>query len=107
MTSSAATQTGSSPSGDSRPSASAIRGTIVDDAGRPVRGAQISLETDWSYGGGAIGFRLATMASDAEGRFKVGGLWPGDEYYVLVSAGGYDQTGSRGCTRRRAQLARS
>jgi len=78
----------------SEKSAFAVRGTIVADTGTPIRGAQIELMTFWSTGRGGVSFRLTAASSDAEGKFRIGGLWPGDEYWVQVSAEGYDKSAS-------------
>ncbi|MBN2024255.1 MAG: carboxypeptidase regulatory-like domain-containing protein [Pirellulales bacterium] len=73
----------------SEKTAMAVRGTIVDDAGAPLGGAQVALHTHWRTGRGGVGFQLLTATSDADGKFQVGGLWPGDEYNVQVTAEGH------------------
>jgi hypothetical protein len=88
----------------SEKSAFAVCGTAVDDAGRPVPGAEIRLTTYWSYGRGAMGFFLTPCTSDPQGKFRLGGLWPGDRYNLDLSVPGHDKgaspevTGSAGET---------
>jgi hypothetical protein len=78
----------------SEKSAFAACGTVVDDAGQRVPGCQIGLKTNWTSGFGAIGGPLALVASDREGRFRIGGLWPRDPYKVELQAKGYDKGSS-------------
>ncbi len=45
-----------------------LRGSVVDETGRPVAGASL-----WIGSGGGVG-----AESDAQGRYEFGGLWAGD-----------------------------
>lgn len=73
----------------------AVRGRLVDDAGKPLQGAAVKLMTHWWFGSSGVGFLLTSLKTDAEGRFAVGGLWPGDGYNVEVSAEGCETHASR------------
>ncbi len=75
----------------SQKNAFAIKGTLVDDAGQPLRNAPVHLETMWRTGSGGIGFRLLSFDTDGKGAFEVRGLWPGDDYNLLVEAEGYEK----------------
>jgi protocatechuate 3,4-dioxygenase beta subunit len=72
----------------------ALAGTLVDDAGRPVADATVGLMTHWRIGSGGVGFQMTTATADEQGRFEFRGLWPGDEYQVIVDCKGFDKTQS-------------
>jgi hypothetical protein len=72
-----------------------LRGTVADDAGRPIAEARLRLfwrrrhpdpKMPPGTGGGRV---LEGYAPDAAGRFESGPLWPGDAYHFSVSAKGY------------------
>jgi RNA polymerase sigma factor (sigma-70 family) len=85
-----------------------LRGTVVDQAGRPVKGAVVRLLWNYRYvskrsqlsGSGAW---LQKITTDADGRFETHALWPGDRYRVEVSADGYAKTESVAVEGRRGQ----
>ncbi|MBN2578797.1 MAG: carboxypeptidase regulatory-like domain-containing protein [Pirellulales bacterium] len=70
-----------------------LRGTAVDDDGRPLAEAEISLGMPrylyYSYQMQKIG----KIKPDAEGRFTVGGLWPKKTYHLLFKAAGHESAG--------------
>lgn len=68
---------------------SAVAGTVTDEAGRPIAGAQVIVRNE------ATGFARATV-TNAAGRFFVGNLLPGGPYAVAVRAGGYAPQERRG-----------
>lgn len=68
-----------------------LRGTLVDEAQKPVQGAQVHLSTMWRTPGGGIGFRLSSQTTDQDGRFDFRALWPGDQYHVLIEPQGFDK----------------
>jgi protocatechuate 3,4-dioxygenase beta subunit len=51
-----------------------IAGVVVDYAGSPVVGAVVTLEADWPLFGGPKG----SSRTDADGRFRIGSIAPGD-----------------------------
>ncbi len=58
-----------------------IEGTAVDEAGRPVKGLQSSLQDL----GGDLVWGFPKAPSDAEGRIQIEGVSPGREYRMKVS----------------------
>lgn len=68
-----------------------IRGACVDAAGRPIRGAKVSIYTIWMLGPSGLGVSVASPRTDAEGRFEARALWPGFRYHVSIAAEGYDK----------------
>ncbi|MGD0518901.1 MAG: carboxypeptidase regulatory-like domain-containing protein [Thermoguttaceae bacterium] len=72
-----------------------VRGAIVDDAGKPLPGAEIGLMAHWRFGSGGVGFQFSTCKTDDAGKFEYGGLWPGDEYEIRVTAKGYEKNSTR------------
>ena len=72
-----------------------LRGTVVDDAGKPVPQADVALTINLWFGNFGIGFRGDSCTTDAEGKFAIGGLWAGDKYDIQVSAAGFSKCGSR------------
>jgi hypothetical protein len=60
---------------------SAIAGRVVDDAGRPVAGAQVNIRHVESGTG-------TTATTDSDGRYTARGLRPGGPYTITVSAAG-------------------
>jgi hypothetical protein len=70
-----------------------LTGVVQDDRGRPVPGATLTLE--WHFdrvtrrGGAHLLSVLDTYTPDADGRFLVSALWPGDRYRLRISAKGY------------------
>jgi hypothetical protein len=76
----------------------ALRGRLVNDAGQPVELAEIQLMVNIMFGNWGTGFVCGTFKTDTEGKFEVGGLWPGDKYDIQVSAKGYEKYGSRQVT---------
>jgi hypothetical protein len=69
----------------------ALRGMLADNAGRPISKATIHLRTHWRTGSGGIGFELTTTEPDSDGKFQFLGLWPGDQYQVVVEPEGYEK----------------
>jgi len=70
----------------------AMRGSLLDEKGRPLSGATVQLRTLWRYASGETGFAfsVAIAKSGAQGRFEFLGLWPGDEYHIMVESPGHD-----------------
>jgi protocatechuate 3,4-dioxygenase beta subunit len=68
-----------------------LRGTLVDEAQKPVQGAQVHLWTMWRTPGGGVGFRLSSQTTSEDGRFEFRALWPGDQYHVLIEPQGFDK----------------
>ncbi len=66
-----------------------LKGTLVNEAGKPIPAAKVPLHTGWRTPGGGIGFRLSTTTTDEKGCFAFKNLWPGDEYHVVIEAAGY------------------
>ena len=60
----------------------AIRGTVADEAGRPIPGAFVEVS------GASLG-KTRTAATDLKGRYMIPGLSAGDIYQVKVSSQGY------------------
>jgi protocatechuate 3,4-dioxygenase beta subunit len=71
-----------------------LRGTVLDEAGKPIPEAEITLNTHWSWGSGGIGFQLHTSKTDEAGKFELGGLWSGDQYDIRVSSKDCEKFGS-------------
>ena len=67
-----------------------LRGSLSDEAGRPVRGVTVRLLALWEHARDMVQVTVATATSDAQGRFEFPALWPGDPYQVIVAADGYD-----------------
>ncbi|HLJ94844.1 MAG TPA: sigma-70 family RNA polymerase sigma factor, partial [Gemmataceae bacterium] len=79
--------------------ASRLRGTVVDQAGRPIRDAAVTIE--WHFDlqsrrqpGTSTSAGLEKHRTDAQGRFETQALWPGETYRVKVSAEGYGNVDS-------------
>lgn len=70
--------------------AARIAGTVVDDAGRPVAGASLSARRYQDVGGYLVMGRAPTI-SDADGRFVIDALLPGD-YALSARAVGHADT---------------
>jgi len=68
--------------GNAQETSSAIRGTVTDEAGRPVAGASITLRND------AVGLTRSTT-SNASGEFSLRNLPIDTNYTVSVSSEGY------------------
>jgi hypothetical protein len=72
-----------------------IQGTVADGAGKPIAETNLLLywkrnhPRDGNQGGGRSTTIWEKFGTDASGRFTSGPLWPGDEYYLHVSAKGY------------------
>ena len=45
-----------------------------------------ALTSHWSWGSGGVSFQSHTCKTDDAGKFEFGGLWPGDQYQITVSA---------------------
>jgi hypothetical protein len=75
-----------------------VTGRVTDNLGKAVAGA--SVRVHWYYRG--VGRRAAygsstlleVVRTDAEGRFRSGVLWPGDDYRVDVTAEGHGKAES-------------
>ncbi len=66
-----------------QPSA-AVSGRLLDDEGRPLRDADGSVHY-WSEAGGKVLYNHSgKLLTDAEGRFRIGGLVPGIRYLAQV-----------------------
>ena len=74
--------------------ASRLRGTVADQNGRPVPGASVAVQWDFTYqsrrwpGSGSSG-TLEKHRTDVNGRFETNALWPAETYRVQVSAEGF------------------
>jgi len=68
-----------------------LRGTIVDDAGVPIKQAPIRLGVQWNLERGSMRFEIASCKTDNQGRFELGGLWPGEKYHLAISPEGYEK----------------
>ncbi len=72
-----------------------LHGRVVDERGRPIPGASVSMlwtsRFDSPEGGPlATTSTLSADNTNEDGRFDSGALWPGDDYRVRVKAAGYD-----------------
>ncbi len=63
-----------------------LRGTVTDEAGKPIPQAQVGLIAHWHWGSGGVSFVSDNRKTDDQGRFEFGGLWPGDEYQIRIQA---------------------
>lgn len=79
--------------------ASRLRGTVIDQAGRPVSGASVTIQ--WHFDlqsrrqpGISTSAGLERIRTDAQGRFETNALWPGETYWVSASADGYGKVDS-------------
>jgi hypothetical protein len=63
-----------------------LAGRVTDTAGKPIAGAQAQCLLQIARVSSAIG---ATVRSDADGRFEIKALPPGQSYVVTVSARGF------------------
>ena len=66
-----------------------LTGVVQDDRGRPVPGATLTLERHCDRVTRRSVGVLDTYMPDADGRFLVSALWPGDSYRLRISAKGY------------------
>jgi protocatechuate 3,4-dioxygenase beta subunit len=72
-----------------------MRGNVTDRLGKPVPGAQVTLQwmrqvpSDDPRSSGSIGTSLPPLPTDAAGRFDSGPLFPGDQYQLNVTAEGH------------------
>ncbi len=66
-----------------------LTGVVHDDRGRPVPGATLTLERHCDRVTRRSVGVLDTYMPDADGRFLVSALWPGDSYRLTISAKGY------------------
>jgi hypothetical protein len=89
--------------------ASRLRGTVVDQAGRPVHGASVAV--DWHFDfqsrrwpGSGSNTGLEKHLTDVQGRFQTYALWPGESYRVSVSAEGFAKAESRPMLGRAGQV---
>lgn len=71
-----------------------MRGTALNDAGKPIPQADVALISHWSQARGGVSFQSHTDKTDDAGRFEFGGLWPGDRYQITVSARDCEKYGS-------------
>ncbi len=91
-----------------------LKGTVVGPDGRPVAKARVMLFWQRNYVSkrtrlAGIGGNFEEYATDADGGFVTGPLWPGDTYRVEVTAPGYGKGGSaqiRGRTGETRELPR-
>jgi protocatechuate 3,4-dioxygenase beta subunit len=71
-----------------------LRGTVVDNAGKPLPGATVTLVINLWFGNWGTSFSADTCKSDGEGKFEIGGLWAGEKYDVGVKAEGFEKYGT-------------
>jgi protocatechuate 3,4-dioxygenase beta subunit len=79
--------------------ASRLHGTIVDQAGQPIRGALVGVEWHFNFQsrrwpGSGSSTSLEKHLTNADGHFETKALWPGEPYRVNVSAEGYGKAQS-------------
>jgi protocatechuate 3,4-dioxygenase beta subunit len=76
----------------------ALRGAVVDDAGRPIPNAEISTTLHLWFGNWGTSSACDSSKTDAAGKFEIAGLWPGDKYDIRISASGFEKYGSKQIT---------
>lgn len=67
--------------------AAAIQGRVTDEQGRPIPGVEVSFTTEG--GRRTDRFDHVTATTDADGRFRLAGLIPGQQGHVSTEAPGY------------------
>ncbi len=76
--------------------AAGFKGLVRDARGTPVAGARVNLQQHIQLVGrnAAYGMvqTLMTTTTDAAGRYSFTGLWPRDQYHVLVTADGFAES---------------
>ena len=71
-----------------------LRGTVVDEAGKPIANAEVTPQPTLQFANFGLGVPCEPCTTDVEGKFAIGGFWPGETYSVRISAKGYDNRGS-------------
>jgi hypothetical protein len=71
----------------------AIRGQLIDQTGKPIRGSEVGLSASAIPNEPRTAYTVGIETSDSHGRFAFRNLWPGDQYHVMIDVEGYDQTG--------------
>jgi hypothetical protein len=74
--------------------AAAVTGRVLDAAGKPLAGAEISFQMSEAGPDELVrqklhGWRVAHATTDADGRFRLGGLFPGLEFSVYATRPGH------------------
>lgn len=69
-----------------------IKGTVVDRNGNPVADARIRLHKWYRTGRSAVANVLESYVTDAEGRFLSKVLWPKEDYYLEITAAGFEKS---------------
>jgi RNA polymerase sigma factor (sigma-70 family) len=64
--------------------AGTVTGRLLDPDGKPMPRTSLTIDFELSTGGGLLSYFPAEVATDAEGRFRIEGLAPGAEYFVLL-----------------------
>ena len=72
-----------------------MRGTVVDDAGQPIAQTEIVPTIHLWFGNWGTSYSSESCKTDAEGKFEIGGLWPGDKYDIHATAKGYEKYSTR------------
>jgi hypothetical protein len=65
--------------------AGSVRGFLTDEAGQPIRRADVFLTGFWNVGVRQHSFQIFVNRADDRGRFEIRGLWPG-RYQVGFTA---------------------
>jgi hypothetical protein len=81
----------------------AVKGLCLDQSGRPVVGAEVSVSSTWMLGPMGVGLGVGQVATDSDGRFNVAPLWPGFNYDATVSADGFAKYRSMSITAKPGQ----
>jgi protocatechuate 3,4-dioxygenase beta subunit len=66
-------------------------GKVVDQDGKPIKGANVSLDY-WPDESGGMAFTIKQTISDAAGRYRIGPIYRGLEYSVGANLGGYKES---------------
>jgi protocatechuate 3,4-dioxygenase beta subunit len=72
-----------------------MRGTVVDDAGQPIAQTEIVPTIHLWFGNWGISYSSESCKTDVDGKFEIGGLWPGDKYDIHAMATGYEKYSTR------------